>query len=99
MDELEQIGANSLELGTALHSAVGGISDKDPIKISQIQEIAEFFNNHPDAVETMGRVSRSNSNPNLSNLEHLTTYVLLSKKRMGIMDSLENINNELKYYG
>jgi len=98
-DELQEVGANSLELGVALHKAVGGLSDKDPVTINQIQDVAEFFNNHPDAVDTMGRVTRSNKNPNISNLDHLTTYMLLSKKKMSIMDSLDNINNELKYYG
>lgn len=99
MDELNEIGANSLDLGVALHKAVGGLVTKSPNEVTQIQELAEFFNEHPDAVEVLGRITRSNQNPNIKQLDHLTSYMLLSKKKLGILDSLDNINNELKYYG
>jgi len=99
MDDLQQIGANNLELGVALHQAIGGLHDKGEIEISQIQDVAEFFNDYPNAVETLNRVAQSNKNPNIKNLDHLTAFVLLSKKKLSILDSLDKINNELKYYG
>lgn len=92
------MGTNNMELGVALFDAIGGISDKDPVAVSQIQEVADFFDGMPDAVETLRRVAQSNKNPNIKNLEHLTAFVLLSKKKLGILDSLDDINNELKYY-
>ena len=97
--EFGEMGADNLDLGVALYDAIGGISDKDPIKASQIQEVSDFFNGHPDAIDTVNRVIRSNKNPNINNLDHLTAFVLLNKKKLEILDGLDNINNELKYYG
>lgn len=96
--EFEEMGTNNLELGVALHNAIGGMADKDPIAVTQIQDVADFFSKIPDAVDTLRRVAASNKNPNVKNLEHLTAFVLLSKKKLGILDSLDEINNELKYY-
>jgi len=97
--EFEELGTRNLDLGVALHDAIGGLADKTPNDIMQIQEVADFFNDFPDAIDTLKRVARSNNNPNIKNLEHITAFMLLNKKKLEVMDSLDNINNELKYYG
>ena len=96
--EFEEMGTNSLDLGVAINDAIGGLQDKTPSDGIMIQEISEFFNDFPDSIETINRVVRSNRNPNIKNLEHLTAFMLLNKKKLSIMDNLDDINNELKYY-
>ena len=97
--EFEEIGTTNMDLGVALHDTIGGIADKSPSDIMQIQEVADFFNDFPEAVDTLKRVARSNTNPNIKQLDHLTAFVLLNKKKLGILNNLDDINNELKYYG
>lgn len=97
--DFEDIQTNNMELGVALHDSIGGLTDKSPTDLMQIQEVVEFFNDFPDATETLKRVAQSNRNPNIKNLDHLTAFVLLNKKKLEAMDRLDTLNNELKYYG
>lgn len=97
--DYEEMNTKDMELGVALYDAIGGLADKDPGDEMRIQEMADFFNDYPDAVDVLKRVSRSNTNPNVKNIDHLNAFVLLHKKKLNILDSLDEINNELKYYG
>ena len=94
------MGVNDIEIGVALHKTLA-LNEFDlsmPEKMRQLQEIAEFMNDHPDAVGTIERVARSNKNPNISNLDHMIGFVALSKQKLGILNKLDEINNQLKYY-
>ena len=94
------MGVDDIEVGVSLHKALG-LNEFDlsmPDKMRQLQEIAEFMNIHPDAVGTVERVARSNKNPNISQLDHMLGFVSLSKEKLKILDGLDNINNQLKFY-
>jgi len=94
------MGVNDIELGVVLHRTLG-INEFDlsmPDNMNKLREISEFMNQHPDAVSTVERVARSNRNPNTSQLDHMMGFVSLSKEKLRILDGLDNINNQLKYY-
>ena len=95
-----EMGVDDIELGVVLHRTLE-LNEFDlsmPDKMNRVKEISEFMNQHPDAISTIERVARSNRNPNISQLDHLTSFVSLSKEKLRILDGLDSINNQLKYY-
>lgn len=98
--EFSDIGANDIELGMTLYNAtgLGHMEMKDPANISKLKEVAEFFENHPDPIFAINSVKNSNKNPNVNNLEHLLTYVRLQKEKFSLLNKIEDLKNQLKYY-
>lgn len=95
-----EMGVNDIELGVTLHKVLG-LNEMDlamPDKMRALQDIAEFMNEYPDAIATVERVARSNKNPNISNLDHMLGFISLSKEKLKVLDSLDNINNQLRFY-
>ncbi len=94
------MGVNDIELGVILHQTLGlGEFDLQiPDNMNKLREIAEFMNIHPDAVGTVQRVGRSNKNPNTSQIDHMMAFVALSKEKLRVLDGLDDINNQLKFY-
>ena len=90
-----------LEVGVALFEATGvsSFEAQDVTVASKLGEIAEFFGKHPDAVSTIRRVSRANQNPNVDRLDHMLSFVKLSKERMDAAGKLQKLEDELKFYG
>ena len=76
-----------LEVGVALFNATGisSFEAQDPTTAMKLQELADFFGNHPDAVGTIRQVTRSNKNPQTENVDHLLAFVKLNKEKMDLM--------------
>ena len=93
------IGAD-VEVGSKLFGTLGitQIELNDPTQSGKLSKIAEFFNSHPDPMFAIESVARSNQNPNISQLDHFTSFVLLSNTKAEITSKLDEVNNQLKFY-
>lgn len=94
------MGVVDIETGVALHRALN-LTTYDlqmPETMRQINEIADFMNQHPDAVGTINRVVRANKNPNITGLDHMLGFVALSKQKLAKLSEIDVLNNELKFY-
>ena len=95
-----EMGVNNIELGVALHRYLGlnSIENQQPDNMNKVREISEFFNDHPEAVGTLERVARSNKNPNIKNVDHLLSFVSLSKEKFSLLNKIDDLNKQLKFY-
>ena len=94
------MGVNDIGLGVALHETLG-LNEFDlqiPGNMNKLREIAEFMNEYPEAISTVERVARANKNPNIKNIDHMISFVAISKEKLRILDGLDDINNQLKHY-
>lgn len=77
---------------------VGDAELMNPKELSKIREIAEFFNDVPEADFALSRLVRKANNPNLKPLDHIWSYVALQKNKRSIEDKLKSLNHELSFY-
>jgi hypothetical protein len=100
-DTLSTIGANDLEVGVELYKSLNlsAIDLKEPWRFSALREISEYLNSIPDAAFVVRKVVSTNKNPQRSNLEHLASYVRLSKDKMATENKIKELEKQLKYYG
>lgn len=70
----------------------------DPSLFAKVRQIADFFSGHPDPLFVIDSVSRSNKNPNIKQVDHLASYVKLSKDKFAYLSKLDQLDKELKYY-
>ncbi len=77
---------------------IGDAELMNPKELSKIREIAEFFNDVPEADFALSRLVRKADNPNLKPLDHIWSYVALQKNKRDIEGKLKSITNELSFY-
>lgn len=68
-----------------------------PVNERKIQEIAEFLNDHPDPHFIVDMI-RHNRSPHMSNLDFLTGFVQLNKKRAKLEGELSKVVKDIKFY-
>lgn len=101
MEDFTDIGIDNIEIGVELFNAtkINQSDLTDATIVNKIKTIADFLKDHPDPVFIIQSVSRSNSNPDRSNLEHLYSFVGLQNQKKETQETLDKLNNELKHYG
>jgi len=99
-DPFEEMGAD-IETGVKLFQSLklGPAEFKDAQKFGRLKSIVEFLKEHPDPTFLIDTVTRSNQNPERSNLDHLWTYTELKKKEVEAKATIEKLKKELSYYG
>lgn len=93
-------GVNDTELGVVLFSQLG-LSDGElssPMNQMKIKEISAFLDGHPDPLFVVNSVLRSNTNPDIKNVDHLLTFVKLQTQKQGLVDQLEENKKQLSFY-
>jgi len=98
-DIFGKAGVNDLEVGTALFNTLGltFVDMSIPGRAEKIKEIAEFLNLHTDPHYVIG-LTKYNKSSDLDNLDYLLGYTRLSKQKMELMDKVNKIDEELKFY-
>ena len=99
MNEFSETGFNDVTVGAELFNQlqIGYIELADPRKVSMLQEISGFLNEHPDPLFLIGSISRSRGTQ--EPLEHFASYVQLSKQKQQAQEQVDKLNKELEYYG
>ena len=98
MDILEN-NFKDIIVGTELFRSLG-VNDyelKDSVSSQKLMEIASFLNEHPDPLFVISKV-RNNKNRNMSNLDFLSGYVGLQRRKSDALKKVESINKDLSYY-
>lgn len=99
MHELETAGFKDLFVGTSLWKALGVPSyefSADPVKFQKLQTLAKFLNNHPDPNWVIGNLRHNKTN--MSGLDFLTSYAMLSQKKMQQAEEMKKTEDEIKPY-
>lgn len=97
MEDTGLVGDN-LEIGVALYQAVGNIDAESHLNVAKMKEIADFFNNRPGGAWELKTAVNKKTNGDISNLDHLLTYVSLNKQRQEAANKLEELDKQLKMY-
>lgn len=98
MHDIESAGFKDLFVGTALWKALGVPSYEftDPVKFQKLQTLAKFLNNHPDPQWVIDNIRHNKTN--MSNLDFLTSYAMLSQKKMQQAEDMKKTEDEIKPY-
>lgn len=98
MNEFSNTGFNDVTIGAELfyQLQVGQADLLDPKKISMLQEISGFLNEHPDPMFIIGSIARSRGTQ--EPLEHFASFVQLNKQRTQAQEQVDKLDKELKFY-
>ncbi|MCK9370787.1 hypothetical protein M0R04_12830 [Candidatus Dojkabacteria bacterium] len=93
-------GFKDIDLGVTFFRAMqlGTIDLKDPVTVSKVQEIADFLEDQEDPGFVLQSLMASNKSHELRNIDHIYTFVLLNKEKNALMNKLDSLNKQLKYY-
>lgn len=96
-----QLGIDDIDAGVELFNSLGltPFDLSNGPRLNQLREIVEFLNDHPDPAWVVRSVSRSNRNPDRSNLEHLLVFVRLQRERIDLQQQIDRVDKELQHYG
>ncbi len=98
-DPFETMGTD-IEIGVKLFQSLklGPAEFKDAQKLGRLKDITAFLNKCPDASFIIDVITRSNKNPERSNLDHFWSYVELKKQENEAKNSLGKLKKELDFY-
>jgi len=95
---MENLPSDNIDIGVALYKAVGHLDSENPLNVQKLKEIASFFENRPGGSWEIKSVVGKKTNQDISNLDHLLTYVSINKRVSEINKEKEALERELKYY-
>jgi len=95
---MENLPSDNIDIGVALYKAVGYLDSENPLNVQKLKEIASFFENRPGGSWEIKSVVGKKTNQDISNLDHLLTYVSINKRVSEINKEKEALERELKYY-
>lgn len=96
----DELQSDNLDLATEMHRQMGlAFMDlSNPTVSSQLAEITQFLENEPDPNFVLRSVLNSKKSNEITSLDHMLSFVRLSKEKNNINEKLSNINKELEYY-
>jgi len=95
---MENLPSDNIDIGVSLYKAVGHLDSENPLNVQKLKEIASFFENRPGGSWEIKSVVGKKTNQDISNLDHLLTYVSINKRVSEINKEKEALERELKYY-
>lgn len=90
---------NDIEVGVNFIKTLN-IAEEDmafPTNEMKVREVAEYLNEHPEPDFIIG-LTKNNRSPNMNNLDFLTGYVKLNKKRDELERALARVVRDIKFY-
>lgn len=99
---MDPILENSTDLATGVHLSdalrLSSWELNEPVNMSKLQEISQYLNGHPDPSFLIQVLKRSSSKVSTPAIDHFYGYVQLQKQKAGLMENINKLEKEIKYY-
>ena len=69
-----------------------------PIQVAKLKELSDFVGKYSGGIDLIRRVIINNKNPQMENIDYLTSYVRLQNKKIEQSKLLDDLNEQIKLY-